>query len=120
MDVFHQYTRKEAIADGVLKDVTEMAKEGGFRYPVALTQAVWSKCVEVPEGAEGHQDEKGRLWDVLMLMYFAIRANRDSGEFLFKLDVHNGRELEEVQLKVHCGPGDDLEPVITVMFPHED
>lgn len=120
MYVIHQYTRKEAIADGVLKDVTEMAKEAGFRYPVALTQAVWLECVKVPKGAEHHQDEKGRLWDVLMLTYFGIRANRDSSEFLFKLDVHNGRELEEAHLKVHCGPGDDLEPVITIMLPHED
>ena len=33
------YTRREAIADGVLIDATETAKEAGFRYPVALTAA---------------------------------------------------------------------------------
>jgi len=33
------YTRKQAISDGVLVDVTDMAKEAGIKYPVALTAA---------------------------------------------------------------------------------
>ena len=31
------YTRSEALADGVLVDVTETAREAGFVIPVALT-----------------------------------------------------------------------------------
>jgi hypothetical protein len=31
-DMIHSYTRAEAIADGVLIDVSETAKEAGFRY----------------------------------------------------------------------------------------
>ena len=42
------YTRADAIADGVLNDVSEIAKEAGIRYPVAMTSAAWSECVEVP------------------------------------------------------------------------
>lgn len=114
------YTRAQAIEDQVLVDVTKTAKEAGFVYPVALTRAVWEKCVAVPKGAESHQDWQGRLWDVLMVMHVGCRANRDSSEFLFTLSVHNGRELEEVTLKAHCGPGDEYEPVITVMMPDED
>jgi hypothetical protein len=34
-DVISVYTRQDAINDGVLVDVTETAKEMGFRYPVA-------------------------------------------------------------------------------------
>jgi len=30
------YTRAEAIEDGVLKDVSELAREAGFKYPVAI------------------------------------------------------------------------------------
>ena len=39
-DLIHSYTRAEAIADGVLIDVSATAREAGFKYPVALTAAV--------------------------------------------------------------------------------
>lgn len=120
MTLIFTYTRAQAIEDQVLVDVTKMAKEAGFRFPVALTRECWNKCVAVPPGAESHQDWQGRLWDVLMVMHVGCRANRDCSEFLFTLSVHNGRELEEVTLKALCGPGDEWEPVITVMMPHED
>ena len=119
MDIMFIYSREQAIEDGVLIDVTETAFDAGFRYPVALTRACWEKCVTVPEGA-ACQDERGRLWDVLMLLHVGCRANPDSSQFLFKLSVHDGRKLEEVKLKAHCGPGDSYEPVITVMLPEED
>jgi type I site-specific restriction endonuclease len=32
-DVIYSYTRKQAIEDGVLVDITEMAKEAGIKYP---------------------------------------------------------------------------------------
>ncbi len=60
----HRYTRADAIRDGVLIDVTATAREAGFKFPVALTAAVWAKCVAVPSGVLC-QDEAGRLWDVL-------------------------------------------------------
>ena len=49
MEIIDSYTRKQAIADGVLIDVTETASEAGFRIPVALTRAVWADYVAVPE-----------------------------------------------------------------------
>jgi hypothetical protein len=65
-DLIHRYTRAQAIEDGVLIDVSATAREAGIRYPVALTWAVWARCVSVPHGVEC-QDEAGRLWDVLFL-----------------------------------------------------
>ena len=62
-DLIHRYTRAEALADGVLVDVTETAKEAGIRYPVALTRAVWERYVRVPDGVLC-QNEAGRLWDI--------------------------------------------------------
>lgn len=58
------YTRAQALADGVLVDVTVAAKEAGFVIPVAVTATVWAAYVRVPDGVVG-QDEGGRLWDVL-------------------------------------------------------
>ena len=88
-DLIHRYTRADAIRDSVLIDVSATAKEAGFKFPVALTAAVWSKCVEVPPGVAS-QDEAGRLWDVLTLLRFAIRASKGAApEVRFGVCVRN-------------------------------
>lgn len=115
------YSRKEAIADGVLIDVTETAREAGFRYPVAMTSAAWATCVEIPEGVLG-QDETGRLWDVLTVLRHASRAAR-GGESTLYFDVlvlNDQTTPMPVRLKAVCGPDDDLSPCVTVMLPEED
>jgi hypothetical protein len=63
--IIHIYTRAQAIEDGVLVDVSESSefKELRFRYPVALTRAVWERYVQVPQGV-ALQDWHGRLWDL--------------------------------------------------------
>lgn len=123
-EVISAYTRRQALSDGVLVDVTETAREAGFRVPMALTRAVWAKYVAVPEGVEA-QDEAGRLWDVVwMCRYGAGRAeNRAASDVLFHLHVRNdNREGEPplVTLKAVCGPDDDGRPCVTVMLPDED
>ena len=70
-DLIYRYTRAEAVADGVLIDVSPVAREAGITYPVALTCAAWDRCVAVPPGVEC-QDEAGRLWDVLWVLRPAI------------------------------------------------
>ena len=70
-DLIHRYTRADALRDGVLIDVTATVAEAGFRWPVALTRAVWERCVRVPPGVVG-QDEAGRLWDVLFVLRCAV------------------------------------------------
>ncbi len=118
-NIVFAYSRAQAIEDGVLIDAGEMAKEAGFRYSVALTAAAWGLCVAVPEACPW-QDERGRLWDVLNVLRVSSR-NRSSSEVEFSVLVQNdaaGPQL--VTLQAVCGPGDDLEPVITVMLPGED
>ena len=65
-NVIYAYTRAQAIADGVLVDVSKLAREAGFKIPVAVTAGVWAECVAVPEGchlsgrdgpALGHADD---------------------------------------------------------------
>ncbi len=121
-DIIHRYTRAQAIADGVLVDATKLAHEAGFRFPVALTRAAWEKCVTVPEGVLC-QDEEGRLWDVLHMLYGAIRRGQDGSEVPFQVHVRNSNRRGRppaVQLRAVCGPGDEGEPVVTIMLPGED
>ena len=121
-DLIHAYSRADAIADGTLIDVTPVAKEAGIRFPVALTAAAWAKCVEVPPGV-ACQDEAGRLWDVLWMLRAAIHASEDSSLVRYGLHVRNDNRSGTpplAQLKALCGPGDQGEPVITIMLPEED
>lgn len=121
-EVIHEYTRAQAIADGVLIDVSETAKEAGFKIPVAVTAGVWERCIKLTPAAEKvGNDINGRLWDVLWMAHVAALRNRDAQELLYKLRVViKSKRPELVELKLHCGPGDDLEPVITIMLPEED
>jgi len=120
-EIIYAYTRAQALEDGVLVDVSEMAKEAGIKFPVALTSAVYGKYVEVPDGVTA-QDERGRLWDILWVFRFAA-AKFNGSTLLFKLHVRNDNRdciPPLVTLKAVCGPGDTPEPVITIMFPDED
>ncbi len=121
-DVISRYTRAEALADGVLVDVSGTAREAGIRYPVAFTRAAWDRCIAVPTGVV-LQDEAGRLWDVCWMLRLAI--GRSDGGPLVRFGVHVRNDNRErtpplVRLKGLCGPGDDGKPVITILLPEED
>ena len=124
-EVISSYSRKQAIEDGMLVDVskTPEAKEAGLLYPVAMTRTVWDRYVEVPAGVGG-QDLTGRLWDILYMYSLAVKWNKPSGsEMFYELLVRNDNRPgtpPKVKLKVLCGPGDDMEPVVTIMLPEED
>ena len=121
-NVIYAYTRAQAIADGVLIDVSKLAREAGFKLPVAVTCGVWAECVAVPRGVTC-QDETGRLWDVLMMLRHAIAKSSDGDRVDFAVHVRNDNEERTpplVSLYALCGPGDEAEPVVTVMLPHED
>ena len=84
-EVISTYTRAQAIDDGVLIDAGSMAKEAGYRWPVALTAAAWSDCVawtNADSEVQGHQDQSGRLWDVLFMSAYAIRTYGGGGDRL--------------------------------------
>jgi hypothetical protein len=125
-DVIAAYSRAEAIADGVLVDVSQTAKEAGIRFPCAITAAAWETCVawsDADTEAQGvPQDEVGRLWDILMVLRHTARTT-DGDELRFTVLIvpRDGRakRARSTELRSTCGPGDTLEPVITIMLPNE-
>lgn len=125
--VISTYTRKQAIEDGVLVDVSKQAQELRFTVPVAITSAVWADCVEWTDEdskRQTHQDQSGRLHDVLWMFWLRARVCKDAEIVMFQLlRVPRGgkaRTPRMVELKSMIGPGDNGEPVITIMFPNED
>lgn len=126
-DVVYAYTRAEAVADGVLVDVTETARGAGFKWPVALTAGAWEEFVAWSEEdtlRKGWpQDETGRLWDVLYMAAMAARKGDEEGDGIFEFirvpRAGASRKPERVQAKLHCGPGDDGKPTVVISLPLE-
>ena len=126
--VISTYTRTQAIEDGVLIDAGAMAREAGFKWPVAITTAAWADCVawtEADSRQQVYQDESGRLWDVLYMASYAIRNSKRSGDrLLFQLYrvPRDGCSNEAVltTLKLIVGPDDAGDPVSTILLPNED
>lgn len=116
--VIYTYSRREAISDGVLVDVTDQAAEAGFNHPFAVTAAVWSDLqAELEEG----ESIEGRLWDVLYLAHIyvkvAVLEGRGADDTLMII-VQVGYRV--VRYKLHIGCGDTPEPVWTLMLLNED
>ncbi len=120
-DLIYSYTRAQALEDGVLVDVTATAREAGFVWPVAVTAAVWALIQEIPPKYQGSQDVQGRLWDVVWMAAQEIRRHRgeEGNELRYRLTLPHGRETYAT-LKLIVGPGDQGEPVVTILLPHED
>jgi len=120
MPLIYAYTRAQALEDGVLIDVSELAREAGFVWPVALTAAVWTLVEDIPPRYRAWQTVEGRLWDALWMAYCGIRrATHSSTELRYTLLLDHGRH-RYLTLKLVTGPGDHGEPVVTIMLPDED
>jgi len=107
-EIIYSYTREEALRDGVLVDVTNAAR-GRFKVPVAITEAL-NACLEETG------DRNGAISDVLWMAFVAARSAPNSSVVFF--DVRLGRKI--YHLKSVVGPGDEGEPVITIMYRDED
>lgn len=120
-DIIHSYTRAEAIEDGVLIDASAMAAEAGIKYPVAITANAWETYIRPDDRsrAEG-QSEAGRLWDVLSVFRYAARNTVGDVRHFSVLFIMKARQRRFGTFKAVCGPGDNGEPVITIMLPEED
>lgn len=119
-----QYTRQDAIDDGVLIDVSAMAREAGFKFHTVVTATVWHRIVQVPNHpAAAGQSEKGRLWDVLWMSLLSARlpGHQDCDRIRFRvLATREDGELVTHEPILHIGPGDQGQPVLIIMFPEDE
>lgn len=112
-DLIYSYTRAEAIDDGVLIDVTKWSRPRGFRFPVAFSAAAY---YEVVTKGEGKTEEERIDHPLTHLLHVITAAKRVTDRVTFGL--MNAEEF--VDLYAVLSPGDDMEPVITVMLIGED
>lgn len=143
-EVISSYSRSQAIEDGVLVDMTDYTTDGfqrnryggastlvrqaGFKYPLAVTRAVYDRLIILPDNYHGYQDVTGRFWDILTCLWNAIKRSdayydRVSFGVYVRAVNNNGSDAHQPkleQLKAILGSGDNGELVFTVMFPEED
>lgn len=122
-DIIYSYSRSQALADGVLVDVSELAREAGFKLPVAVSDTLYhGYLTPPPELAKEGLSLTGRLWDTLSILRFAIKASPATDRITFTVLFAQVPEAdpEPVDLLAVCGPGDSGELVITIMLPSDD
>jgi len=113
-DFIFSYSRKQAISDGVLVDLSqfEVIREH-WKLHMACTDAVWG-LIDHAVKHEG-KDCEGILHDISVMA--KMRIGKDAGDTLY-FDCIIGTDKRS--LKLHCGPGDTAVPVLTLMLPNED
>ncbi len=126
-EIIFAYTRADALSDGVLVELSDqMVSEAGIKVKVAVTRAVWDDYLWPPylDDLPG-QSAEGRTWDLLWMFGCAARRSRHASTIQFRvlfvtMEESGSIVTEDVLLKAVCGPGDEGEPVITIMLPWED
>lgn len=120
----YTYTRAQAIEDGMLIDFTDPASDTGevcrehYKFPVAATSAVFEIMRKAVENPRYCNDYKGVLHDMLWMS----RCNKrqiDASTVLFQVIIQGAGRQKIYTFKLVCGPGDQGEPVITIMLPND-
>lgn len=135
-EVISSYSRAQAIEDGQLVDLSELAKEAGFKWPLAVSRGVWGILAPWDDGSPGELDKpkegqplyghgqsfQGRAWDMLQILLWEIRKGKGGNrvDFAPLFLMPGGSKARGVEMWSHVGPGDTPEPVITVMLEGED
>ena len=116
-EVISTYSRKEAIEDGYLFEVSESTlKEAGILFPTCISAGIVAKMNEAIKTCKGMNDFEGITWDILTMLKYGIKRSTDPTRVNFIVKIWR----ENVTMYAVCGGGDNGEPVITIMLPNED
>ena len=121
-EIISAYTRANALEDGVLVDISSLAKEAGFNSPVAVTRALFEILDPEEDLKSEGQDLNGRVWDMLWIFRNEIRKSNggDTINFTPLFILRPNGSPEPVKLWAKAGPGDNMELVMTIMLEGED
>ena len=119
-EIAYSYLQKQAVSDGVLVDVSVIAKELGFQWPVAVTSVVWNEVLVPSADLHRRQTVGIRLRDLLCKLRDSVQSHMVAPELEFSLLYQmSDRVLARVLFRATCSPGDDGQPFVTVMVSGE-
>lgn len=121
-DIIYEYSRDQAIDDGVLIDVSDTAKEVGIKCPIAITDNLYHQYIEPSdELKEIGQDVNGRLWDTLWILKLSLKKTQDRYLFFHVLYIVDSKlPPKKIKLKAVIDIYPTEQIVITIMLPEED
>lgn len=116
----HIYTRTQAIADGVLWDLSadfpKLCREH-YKYPIACTATV-AEIINKAVSA-GRGDHQGIIHDMLW-MSRTYKRTVDESTIIFRVKIAGAGRKSIFDFKMVCGPDDTGAPCMTIMLPSED
>lgn len=120
--VISTYTPEQAVEDGIFADVSEGAKEGGWRIDPSgelgfVAVYMTTNLFHQLEEPWGHEDQRGRTHDVLMLACIALRKAVAASDTLATFKVRWGGRDRDVWAKLE-GNGKG-QPIVTIMLPED-
>jgi len=112
-EVIFAYTRQNAIEDGVLVDVSAIARTAGFKLPCVFTAALFA---DVEEFASDNPelDVKRAIRKTCRSAVETIRHSGASGA-----DVYFTPSGARGEVRCNVGHGDNGEAVITIGYPED-
>lgn len=121
-DVISRYTRAQAIADGQLVDLSALVGDvcrSHYKHPIACTAGVWIIIDKAIKNRRHCNDLGGVVHDMLWMsrkVSHQINASTRS----FRVIITGAGRSKYHDFVISCGPGDNAEPVMTIMLPGED
>ena len=122
-ELIHSYTRKQAIEDGFLVDLMQnqmldVCKQH-YKHPIACTLPVFEIMRKAVENKRYCNDYAGILHDMLHMSQVHWEFHGHTAR-LFQVIIKGAGRKRLYTFKLVCHPGDNAEPVMTIMLPDED
>lgn len=124
-ETVYAYSRAQAIEDGTLVNFSDPESDTApicqqhYKYPVACTAAVFAVMQKAVENPRHGNDYAGILHDMLW-MSKVMNRKIDESTVIFRVIITGAGRSKYFDFKLVVGPGDQGEPVITIMLPNED
>ena len=120
-EVICTYTRADALKDNEQVEITKLAKEYGFVFPVFITKSVNDIVEESTQ--YGCNDRNGVLWDILTILMVSIKsANQDISRLTVKILITwENDKHKECEFIVTVGAMDfnNPSPALTIMTSND-
>ena len=105
-ELIYSYSRKQALADGVLIDVSGVAKRSDFLLPTVVSANLLALI-----------DAENQLPVLFAVFHDKWKFKQGLEDILETQTISKtGRAITVI---LHIGPGDDGEPVLTMMLPED-
>jgi hypothetical protein len=117
-NLIYSYTAEDMMRDGLLLDVSKLAKEAGFSSPVRITSGVQDLINPSEEAISHGQSFEGRLWDVLIVAWVAIKKAKHDISVTFQVFFWDSPNKQHQQ--TFCATLDTTSgPAIHIILPSE-